>query len=163
MKTLTMNTLARPLLVTIVALAPLVGCDKKAETPSEAQADAKEEAQEKAEEKSEEKIEAVKEGEVAAGTAMNVSGEVDSKVSPKAFKLEAMNDLWGDKVLVLSKEELNVTEGATVKVDGVVQKLVIADVERELGWDLEPQLEVEYSEKNIIVAKSVTVIEPAAK
>lgn len=161
------HKISNPLLVGLFAMLPLAGCDKDKTDATKtdnavAQADqaeeAREEAQEKAEERSADKIEAVKEGEVAAGSPMNVTGEVDSKLSAKAFKLEAVNELWGDEVLVLSKQDINIEEGSKVKVDGTVQKLVVADMERELGWDLEPKLEVEYSAKNVIVADSVTSV-----
>jgi len=60
--------------------------------------------------------------------------------------------------LVLSKNDIQVEEGAKVKVDGTVQKLVVAEIERELGWDLEPKLEAEFTEKNVIVAQNISTI-----
>lgn len=163
MNTQTVNAL---LLAFAVAL-PLTACDKKDENKAEPTAmndnvagrsmDAEERA-EKIEEASEKKIEAIDEGKVAAGTPMNVTGEVDSKLSAKAFKLEAVNELWGEEVLVLSKNDIQVEEGAKVKVDGTVQKLVVAEIERELGWDLEPKLEAEFTEKNVIVAQNISTI-----
>lgn len=162
------NKIANVFLLAFAVALPLTACDKKEETKAEPTAmnnnaagqpgmDAEDRA-EKVEEASEKKIEAVEEGKIAAGTPMNITGEVDSKVSAKAFKLEAVNELWGEEVLVLTKNDLTIEEGAKVKVDGTVQKLVVAEIERELGWDLEPKLEAEYSEKNVIVAQNVTAV-----
>lgn len=167
----TMNTNTRITRLACVAmLLPFVACEKKAEEPAAGEQAAVQpekpmagEAPQAVEEKSEEKIEAVKQGEVALGTEMQIKGEVDDKISDKAFRLEAVNELWGDKVLVLGKDQLDVTDGAEVQVQGTVKKLVVAEIERELGWDLDPEIEAEFSDQNVIVAQNVEQVAPPSQ
>jgi len=115
-------------------------------------------AKEREENVSEKNIESVKQGKLSAGTPISVTGQVDSKLTSKAFKLEALNDLWGDQVLVLSKTDLAIDKGAKVKVSGTVQTLVATEIEKKVGWDLDTKIEAEFTEKNVVVADSVTVV-----
>ena len=53
-------------------------------------------------------------------------------------------------------------EGELVEVTGTVRNLVIADVERELGLDLDDELVVEFTDRPVIIASQVTLVSAEA-
>ena len=44
----------------------------------------------------------------------------------------------------------------TVTVTGIVRMMVAAEIERELGWNLDPQIEAELERKPVLVAQSLS-------
>ena len=43
-----------------------------------------------------------------------------------------------------------------VRVTGTVRRVAVAEIEREVGWDLEPKIEAEFKDvKAVLVASSV--------
>jgi hypothetical protein len=102
------------------------------------------------------------------GKRVTLSGEVESPTEGgRAFTLEGNKWIFDHDIRVLSRSPVKMG-GATLKEDddvvvtGTVRRFVVAEVERELGWDLSPQLEIELREKPVLVAEEVRRVEPSA-
>jgi hypothetical protein len=91
------------------------------------------------------------------GKTVTVSGEIKRQVSPKAFIIQDNDFLGGEDVLVVSATEAPIIEDTLARVTGTVRELTIAEVEREYGFDLEPELEVELRDKPMIVATATAL------
>ena len=66
-------------------------------------------------------------------------------LSPQAGSLSDIDDTWLNN---------------KVRVTGKVGKMTIVEVERELGWDLNPQLEMEVEKaRAVLIASSVQRVE----
>lgn len=98
------------------------------------------------------------------GRTLTVSGDVENVYGPRAFAMDS--GVQAGELLVLGAEPFpQVSEGGgrayvvrdNAKVTGTVVLLVSAEVERELGWDLDRQLEVEYEGKPVLIAKTATM------
>lgn len=85
------------------------------------------------------------------GKQVTVSGEVDDIRGPYTFVLE--DEGWfgfDDEIVVISKRPISemkatrIVDDADITVTGTVQQYSVVDVEREMGWDLDPQVEVEW-------------------
>lgn len=89
--------------------------------------------------------------------AVRVTGEVDKIYSDRAFRLEGTGWAFDDDITVLMKKPLTtpIKNDDELVVSGTVRRLVVADVERDLGWDLSPEIEVELKERPVLVADSV--------
>jgi len=110
------------------------------------------------------------------GRTLAVTGEVEKILSPNTFTLDE-DQLFGASdllVLVANPKTGNIAntavkEDETVAVTGVLRPLVVADLEREYGfnWDegFVKQLEAEYRQKPVLVVQSVyqSAIPRAAK
>lgn len=95
------------------------------------------------------------------GKTITVSGEVEEILDPRAFTMDAgANDLLivGRQPYPQVSEAGNraylVSDVATVT--GVFQLMNTADVEREIGWDIAPELESRFAGKPVIVAQQVS-------
>lgn len=100
-------------------------------------------------------IEDIEEENVVVGEEVTVRGEVEEVESGVSFVIEEEGILEGDKVLVINVSEQIIPEGSDdlkLQVTGEIGTLVLADVEREYGLDLDPQLYVEYETKPVIFA-----------
>lgn len=94
------------------------------------------------------------------GQNVTVSTKVMRIINPNAFIVQDKESLGGQEVLVISK--LNspaVAVGNNIEMTGVVQQFVVADVEKEYGFDLEPGLETEYRDKPYVVAKAIEEVD----
>lgn len=96
------------------------------------------------------------------GKTVTVSGDVEEIHGPLAFNMDS--GLSVGELLVVGREPFPqvgeagnrayvVNDVATVT--GVVRMLVAAEVEREIGWDLDPRIEAEFNAKPVLVAQSV--------
>ena len=100
------------------------------------------------------------------GKSVIVSGEVKDLRGPRAFTIGG-EDWFSGKLLVLAAEPLPTVKGRDgntqlapgdlVQVSGPVRRLVIADVEKEIGFDLDPALEKEFENKPVVVVKAKSV------
>lgn len=96
------------------------------------------------------------------GQEVPLTGEVDKVFGPRAFELES-NDLIDDQILVLSRSDVRLGDGTTVRDDqrvkltGTVRPMAVTEIERELGWDLDPQLELEFKIRPVLIARSLAV------
>lgn len=100
------------------------------------------------------------------GNQVTVVGEVSKIYSPRAFALES-GGLLDESILVVTKTPIQVLapmtleEGNDIAVTGVVQRMVVADIEREIGWDLEAGIETEHQGKPVIVAQNISFLQEA--
>jgi hypothetical protein len=98
------------------------------------------------------------------GKTVTVTGNVEELRGPRAFELESGVNLG--ELLVLGKDPFPQVPDAggnraylvndTVTVTGTVRTMVAAEIERELGWDLDPQIEAEFERKPVLVAQSLS-------
>lgn len=96
------------------------------------------------------------------GKPVTVTGNVEELRGPRAFELDSGVNLG--ELLVLGKDPFPQVPDAggnraylvndTVTVTGTVRMMVAAEIEREIGWDLDPQLEAEFERKPVLVAQS---------
>jgi hypothetical protein len=108
------------------------------------------------------------------GRTVTVEGKVDELLSPFAFELDddspdddARDDDGRDDDLNVayprSLELLPLDSSwidQNVRVTGTVRRLSVAELERELGWDLTPRLKVELTHQPLLIARSVQRIGP---
>lgn len=96
------------------------------------------------------------------GKTVTVSGDVEEIWGPRAFNMDSGVSVG--ELLVVGREPFPQVGGATNRavvvsdaatVTGVVRMLVTAEVEREIGWDLMPEIETEFNAKPVLIAQSV--------
>lgn len=103
------------------------------------------------------------------GQTVTVVADVEEVHSPRAFSLDEDSPLAGgidNDLMVLSPQAGSLSDiddtwlNNKVRVTGKVGKLSIVEIERELGWDLTPELEVEVEKaKAVLIASSVQRVE----
>lgn len=99
------------------------------------------------------------------GRNVTVEADVQEVFGPRAFTLDEDDALAGgidNDVLVVGTQTGNLERiednwlRNKVRVTGTVRGVALVDVEREVGWDLDPQIEAELQDvKAVIVASSV--------
>jgi len=99
------------------------------------------------------------------GQTVTVIGEVDEVHGPDAFSLDEENPVAGgidNDLLVIGPQAASLEDlddqwlNDEVRVTGTIGKMTVMEIEREIGWDLSPQLEVEVEgAKAVLIAKSV--------
>jgi len=82
------------------------------------------------------------------GQTVTVGGEVERTAGPRAYTLDG--GFGGRDLLVLGAQPRE--EGEEAVVTGRVRLLEVAEVERELGWDLDTELEVEFAQQPVLIA-----------
>lgn len=100
------------------------------------------------------------------GKEVTVTGEVDDVYSDRSFELEGNDWLFDREILILTRSPMNLTSGPFVADDevivtGTVRYFHTAEIEREVGWDLDAAIETEWSSKPVIVANSVRKVQAA--
>jgi hypothetical protein len=103
------------------------------------------------------------------GQTVTIEGEVDEVHGPDAFSLDEENPVAGgvdNDLLVLGPQAASLEDlddqwlNDKVRVTGTIGKLSVVEVEREVGWDLSPELEVEVEgAKAVLIAKSVARVQ----
>jgi len=99
------------------------------------------------------------------GKTVTVVADVQEVLGPRAFTLDEDDVLAGgidNDMLVLSPQAGNLTPIENswmknkVRVTGTVRALAVAEIEREVGWDLDRKIEAEFKKvKAVLVASSV--------
>lgn len=99
------------------------------------------------------------------GKSVTIEADVEEVLAPYAFALDEDAPLAGgvdNDVLVFSRKSANLASiddqwlDNRVRVTGVVHTMAVVDVEREIGWDLDPQVEVELEGREpVIMATAV--------
>lgn len=102
------------------------------------------------------------------GRTLTLSGEVEQLHGDRAFVLEGDGSLFQDELLVVTRSPVafgthRLRKDDDVLARGKIQPLVVAEIERELGWDLSPELETEFRDKPVMVAESIRSIEETAR
>ena len=104
-------------------------------------------------------IEEIAEEETTAvGEEVTIRGEVEEVEPGVAFAIEEEGFLEGDRVLVINVSDKIIPEYAEdlkVQITGELGTLVLADVEREYGLALDPELYVDYENEPVIFADSM--------
>ena len=100
------------------------------------------------------------------GKTVTVSGEVEALRGPRAFTIGGPDWLSGE-LLILTTDPLppvrgrdgnaQLARGDLVQVTGPVRRVVIADIEKEIGFDLDRELETAFENKPAVVVKSQAV------
>ena len=103
------------------------------------------------------------------GKSVTVVADVQEVLGPRAFTLDEDDVLAGgidNDMLVLSPQSGNLTSIENdwtknkVRVTGTVRRVVVTEIEREVGWDLDPKIEAEFKDvKAVLVASSVERME----
>ena len=97
------------------------------------------------------------------GKTVTVSGDVEEIWGPRAFNMDS--DVTVGELLVIGREPFPQVAAAgnrayvvsdVATVTGVVRLLVTADIEREIGWDLDPQIEAEFNAKPVLIAQTIS-------
>jgi hypothetical protein len=99
------------------------------------------------------------------GQTVTVVADVEEVLGPRAFTLDEDSPLRGgvdNDLLVVSPQAGSLADiddqwlNNKVRVTGVVRRFAAVDVEREVGWDLDPRIEAEYEGKRpVLIATSV--------
>ena len=105
------------------------------------------------------------------GETLAVTGEIETVYGENTFTLDEEELFGGEDLLVIvtNPTEAPIEDGESVAATGELRSFVIADLERDydLTWDLDvqEQLEVEYSERPVLVVEQVypSAIPSAAK
>jgi len=97
-----------------------------------------------------------------AGQRVSVEGEVEEWLDPRSFVLEG-GGLFNDEIAVVippnaqGLDPQRLREDADIVVSGTVRATPLIELQRELSWDLDPQLEVELQGvKYFLVADRIT-------
>lgn len=94
------------------------------------------------------------------GETVTVSTKVMRIINPKAFIVQDKESLGGQEVLVVTNyDSPAVAVGKNIELTGVMRQLVVVDVEKEYGFDLEPGVEAEFKDKPIITAKGIEEVD----
>lgn len=102
------------------------------------------------------------------GKRVTLTGEVDTVHGPQAFELEGEGLIFDEEILVLTRSPVRLAgdmleDEDDVIVTGTVRMLVVADIERELGWDLDPALETQWQNKPVLVAEAISKVSEYAR
>lgn len=99
--------------------------------------------------------------EAYLGQTVAVEGRVNVVKGNGTFTIASNTLVDANEVLVVgaANEQFDqaVQAGNTLRVTGTVRRLTVAEIERELSLDLDPEVEAEFSNKPVIVA---TLIDP---
>ncbi|MBW3637867.1 MAG: hypothetical protein KY445_15600 [Armatimonadetes bacterium] len=98
------------------------------------------------------------------GKPIIVNGEINDIHGPQLFTIGGEGWFGGELLVATTQpipalagraENESALEGDLVLASGTLRKFVVADVEREWGFDVPPDLEVEFKDKYVFIAKSV--------
>lgn len=94
------------------------------------------------------------------GKTVTVSSKVNKVISPNAFTLDDKELIGGKELLVVGAIPSGdpIHEGETVLVTGPVRKFITAEIERDFDFDLQPELEVEYEGRAVVIAQSIQMV-----
>lgn len=81
------------------------------------------------------------------GRTVTVVGEVEEELHERAFMLES-GGLFDDEIIVLVPPQAKragvvIQDDEKLEVVGTVRAVRVVDIERDYGWDLDPELEAE--------------------
>jgi hypothetical protein len=90
------------------------------------------------------------------GRRVQVSGEVEKIIDTRSFILEG-GGIFNDEIIVFIPEKgMIVTEDSDVTVTGVVRTVGFVEIEREYGWDLDPQVKTELEKVKVyLIAENI--------
>jgi len=115
------------------------------------------------------RVDAIKETpERYYGKTVRLAGEVDEIYGDRAFELEGNEWAFDDNITVLTKTPVGfggaaLNDDDEVVVVGKVRPFVAADVERDVGWDISPDVEIKLTKRPVIVAESIRKVGDPAR
>lgn len=96
------------------------------------------------------------------GRRVSVAGEIQERLDPRSFILES-GGLFDDEITVVIARNAKgidpamLAEDADVVVTGPIRQTTLVEIERELGWDLRPELEIEFDgTRTYLVAERIS-------
>jgi hypothetical protein len=115
-----------------------------------------------------ETIEEIEENPQAmVGEQVDITGQVVNVYDANTFSVEDDDFLGGERVLVVNpagSANMVLGEDDQVQVMGEVQQVTFADLERDYGltWDadIQRELEAEYQTEPVVVAQTITILDP---
>lgn len=96
------------------------------------------------------------------GQTITVEAEVDEVLGPMVFKVD--DELAAgitDDLLVVSPQAAQLSAlddqwlNDRVRITGTVYRGTVVDLERELGWDLSPEVEADVNARPVLVASAI--------
>lgn len=83
------------------------------------------------------------------GQRVSVAGELQEWLDARAFVLESGGIFDDEMTVIVPKDAKGMSprelpEDADIVVTGTVRSTTLVEIERELGWDLDPELEIEF-------------------
>ncbi|BAZ09027.1 hypothetical protein NIES4071_08330 [Calothrix sp. NIES-4071] len=93
------------------------------------------------------------------GKTVTVRSQPVRKISPTTFTVSDQQFFGSEPILVINAtgSVAPLPENIDLQITGPVANLVVADVERQYGLDLDPNLLVEYENKPAIIAQSIAL------
>ena len=94
------------------------------------------------------------------GKTISLRGEVRATIGDTSFLIEDERLFGGADILIINiGEPITILDGdeSDVQVIGIVRQLVLADLERDYGIKLDPELYGEYENRPIIIAQIVVL------
>ena len=99
------------------------------------------------------------------GQNLTISGKVEDLYGPRAFTIDS--GMQEGDLLVIAAEPFDVIVeeraasddkplGSKVIVGGTVRLFVAGAIEKEVGWDLDPELEERFTNKAVIISRTAT-------
>lgn len=94
------------------------------------------------------------------GKTVTVTGDVDEIYNDRAFELEGTGWAFNDNITVLTKTPVRLA-GAPLSQDedlivtGTVRQYVAADLNRDLGWTITPDLQTKIEKRPVLIADSI--------
>lgn len=96
-----------------------------------------------------------------ANDRVAVSGEIEEHIDPRSFVLES-GGLFNDEITVImpaGAEGLDPTllrEDSDVVVIGTLRTVPVVEIEREFGWDFDPEIEAELEDvRTYLIAEKI--------
>lgn len=83
-----------------------------------------------------------------AGQRVSVAGEIEDKLGPRSFVLES-GGIFNDEIVTIIPQDARglqaqrLNEDDKLVITGTVRSIPVVELEREYGWDLNPELEAE--------------------
>lgn len=104
------------------------------------------------------------------GRTVTVQADVEEVLGPMAFALDEDSPLTGgvdNDLLVFSRKSASLANiddqwlNNRVRVTGTVSRMSVVELEREIGWDLDPRIEAELERvRPVLIAQSVERTQP---
>lgn len=92
-----------------------------------------------------------------ASGAVRVQGELEGTFDQRSFVLESGGPFDDEIRVVVPKgvQAPQLERDASLVVTGEVRRIDVAEIEREIGWDLNPEIEIELKGRNVLVARKI--------
>lgn len=94
---------------------------------------------------------------------VTVQGEVSNRIDSRSAVIES-GGIFDDEIVIIGKKGAaanisSLKEDSKVKVTGTIRSVPIVEIEKEYGWDLNPELEVELENvKHFLVVDDIKTI-----